>query len=115
VSAIRSYLDEAHAAGLTVAGYGAASRTAALLTSADVTPQDVVLIADASPAKHGRTMPGTRIPIGSPSDLVAARPDRVLLFISDLLPEVRKAMPEVEASGGKWVVVDPVPREIAPE
>ena len=70
------------------------------------------MIADASTGKHGRTMPGTRIPIVSPDELVAARPDRVLLFISDLLPEVRRAMPGIEQSGGKWVVVDPVPTEI---
>ena len=38
---------------------------------------------------------GTRIPIVSPEQLVAASPDRVLLFISDLLPEVRRAMPGV--------------------
>lgn len=114
VAAIRAYLDDAKSKGLSVAGYGAASRTAALLTSAGVTADDVVLIADASTAKHGRTMPGTRITIGSPADLVAAKPDRVLLFISDLLPEVRRAMPEVEANGGKWVVVDPVPREVDP-
>lgn len=113
VAAIRTYLDGARAAGLTVAGYGAASRTAALLTSAEVTSDDVTMIADASTAKHGRTMPGTRIPIVSPDELVAARPDRVLLFISDLLPEVRKAMPGIEDNGGKWVVVDPVPTEVA--
>jgi hypothetical protein len=115
VTAIRVYLDDAKARGLTVAGYGAASRTAALLTSANVTTEDVVMIADASTPKHGRTMPGTRIPIVSPDDLIAAKPDRVLLFISDLLPEVRKAMPGVEAHGGKWVIVDPVPTEIEPE
>ncbi len=115
VAAIRAYLDAAKDAGLKVAGYGAASRTAALLTSARVTPEDVAVIADASSAKHGRTMPGTRIPIVSPDDLVAARPDRVLLFISDLLPEVRRAMQGIEQNGGRWVVVDPVPTEVEPE
>ncbi|MGN6127022.1 MAG: hypothetical protein ACTHON_10685 [Humibacter sp.] len=115
VAAIRGYLDGAKADGLTVAGYGAASRTAALLTSADVTPDDVAMIADASTGKHGRTMPGTRISIVSPDELVAARPDRVLLFISDLLPEVRRAMPGIEENGGKWVVVDPVPTEVEPQ
>lgn len=115
VGAIRRYLDDARDQGLAVAGYGAASRTAALLASADVTTDDVTMIADASVPKHGRTMPGTRIPIVSPAQLVDSAPDRVLLFISDLLPEVRKAMPQIEARGGKWVVVDPVPREIDPE
>lgn len=114
VAAIREYLDSARAAGLTVAGYGAASRTSALLCSADVTTDDLVLIADAAPGKHGRTMPRNRIPIVSPADLVASAPDRVLLFVPDLLPEVRRAYPEIEASGGRWVVMDPSPREVAP-
>lgn len=113
VAAIRAYLGDARAAGLTVAGYGAASRTAALLTSAGITPDDVSMIADASVAKHGRTMPGTRVPIVSPDQLVAAQPDRVLLFVSDLLPEVRRAMPGIEESG-RWVIVDPVPLEVPP-
>ena len=45
---------------------------------------------------------------------LVARPDRVLLFVPDLLPEVRRAMPEVEDNGGRWVVMDPMPREIEP-
>lgn len=112
VAALRDYLDRAAAEGLTVAGYGAASRTAALLNSAHVTEKDITMIADASPGKHGRTMPVTRVPIVSPDELVASRPDRVLLFVSDLLAEVRKALPGIESNGGRWVVVDPVPTEI---
>jgi hypothetical protein len=59
-------------------------------------------------------MPGGRIPIVSPNDLVARRPDKVLLFVPDLLDEVRQALPEIERYGGRWVVLDPMPREIAP-
>jgi hypothetical protein len=112
VAKLRDYLDAARSAGLVVVGYGAASRTVALLSSAAVTVNDVRCIADASEAKHGRSMPVTRIPIVPPSGLMEQKPDRVLLFISDLLPEVRRAMPEVEASGAKWVIVDPVPIEV---
>ena len=57
-------------------------------------------------------MPGSRIPIVSPDDLVAARPDKVLLFVPDLLNEVRQALPEIEQNGGRWVLLDPMPREI---
>lgn len=112
VAAIRGYLDQAKAAGLTVAGYGAASRTSALLVSANVTKDDLVGIADASTGKHGRTMPANRIPIWSPAHLVESRPDRVFLFVPDLLPEVRATYPEIEANGGRWVVMDPTPREV---
>jgi hypothetical protein len=34
---------------------------------------------------------------------VAARPDVVLLFVSDLADEVRTALPQIEAAGGRWV------------
>jgi hypothetical protein len=50
----------------------------------------------------------------SPAELVERRPDKILLFVPDLLDEVRKALPEIELSGGRWVVLDPMPREIAP-
>ncbi len=114
VAAIEAYLASAVDQGLTVAGYGAASRTSALLRCAHVEKEHVVAVADASAAKHGRTMPGNRIPIVSPEDLVALAPDRVLLFVPDLLTEVRQALPQIEARGGRWVVLDPMPREVEP-
>jgi hypothetical protein len=51
-------------------------------------------------------MPGTDIPIVGPAELQRHRPGAVLLFVPDLLPEVRAAFPEVEASGAVWVNVD---------
>ena len=38
-----------------------------------------------------------------PRRLAADPPDAVLLFVPDLLAEVRAAFPEVEAAGGRWV------------
>ncbi|MFC8733044.1 class I SAM-dependent methyltransferase [Luteimicrobium sp. NPDC057192] len=111
-TALRAYLDRARADGLRVAGYGAASRAVALLGVAGVGPEDLVAIGDASAAKHGRALPGSRVPIVGPEELVALRPDRVLLFVPDLLDEVRAALPDVEADGGRWVVVEPRPREV---
>ena len=63
-------------------------------------------IVDTSPAKHGLRMPGTDIPIVDPAMLATHPPDAVLLFVPDLLTEVRKAFPEVEASGAAWVDVE---------
>ena len=48
-------------------------------------------------------MPGTDIPVADPTDLTKRRPGSVLLFVPDLLEEVRAKFPEVEASGGRWV------------
>jgi hypothetical protein len=89
-----------------VLGYGAASRAVALLRKAGVDHSLLPAIADASPAKTGLRMPGTRIPIISPKDLLARHPDAVLVFVPDLLGEVRVSYPELEAAGGRWVVAD---------
>jgi hypothetical protein len=48
-------------------------------------------------------MPGTNIPVADPTELTTSRPDAVLLFVPDLLKEVRARFPEVEASGSRWV------------
>jgi SAM-dependent methyltransferase len=91
------------AAGRRVYGYCAASRAVALLRVAGLDTGLLTAVADASPGKHGRRMPGTDIPIIAPDELVAARPDVVLLFVSDLLDEVRAALPQIEDAGGRWV------------
>jgi len=48
-------------------------------------------------------MAGTDIPVAAPARLAAGKPDVVLLFVPDLLAEVRDAYPEVETAGGRWV------------
>ncbi len=93
-------------AGQTVVGYGAASRAVALLRRADVDSELLPTVVDASPAKQGLRMPGTDIPVAGPAQLAGDQPDSVLLFLSDLLDEVRAAYPGVEAAGGRWVVAD---------
>ena len=50
-------------------------------------------------------MPATDILVVAPAELAAARPDAVVLFASDLLPEMRVMLPEVEApahAGSTW-------------
>jgi hypothetical protein len=86
-----------------VVGYGAASRAVALLLEAGVDASLLPAVIDASPAKQGLRMPGTDIPIVDPAQLMAYQPAAVLLFVLDLLSEVRAAYPGVEASGGRWV------------
>ncbi len=101
--ALHDWLVAERSAGSKVLGYGAASRAVALLCHAHVDRALLPAVVDASPAKQGRRMPGTDIPVADPAQLAAARPDAVLLFVPDLLAEVRDAYPEVETAGGRWV------------
>jgi hypothetical protein len=101
--ALRDWLESTQAAGKTVLGYGAASRAVALLHLAEVDSDLLPAVADASSAKQGSRMPGTSIPIISPDELIAGHPEAVLLFVPDLLAEVRASYPQIEADGGRWV------------
>jgi C-methyltransferase C-terminal domain/Putative zinc binding domain/Methyltransferase domain len=100
-STLRRWLAEEAEAGRTVLAYGAASRAVALFSRAGLNSKLLAAVGDASGAKQGRRMPGTDIPIVSPEELEAARPDRVLLTIPDLLPEVSARFPQWD---GCWKV-----------
>lgn len=108
--AIVAFLCDTRTASHRVLGYGAASRAVVLLNRAGVTPELLPGVVDASPAKQGRRIPGTGIPVLPPDSLIVKRPDRVLLFVPDLLEEVRQGWPEIERGGGHWVLLDPLPR-----
>jgi hypothetical protein len=100
---LRDWLLAERSVGKTVLGYGAASRAVALLRRAGVDRELLPAVVDASSAKQGLRMPGTDIPVVNPAQLGARQPDAVLLFLADLLNEVRAAYPEVEAAGGRWI------------
>ena len=103
---LRDWLAASRAAGHAVVGYGAASRAVALLRQAQADRGLLPAVADASPAKQGLRMPGTDIPVVSPALLAARPPDSVLVFVEDLMDEIRDAYPEVETAGGRWVAAD---------
>ena len=113
-SGLAQWVAAERVAGRLVLGYSAASRSVALLCLAGMTSEFLPAIADASPSKRGLRMPGTGIPVVPPADLVDARPDAVLLFVPDLLPEARAMLPQIEASGGTWVLAEPRPRPVPP-
>jgi hypothetical protein len=103
VEGLREWILAQQAAGKSVLGYGAASRSVALLCRSGLDRTHLPAIVDVSPSKHGLRMPGTDIPIIGPGSLATHPPDAVLLFVPDLLSEVRRALPQVEDSGGSWV------------
>jgi hypothetical protein len=103
VATLRGWLEAEAAAGREIHAYGAASRAVSLFSRAQLDSRLIAAVADASPAKQGRRMPGTDIPIVSPEDLLAAKPDLVYLTLPDLLPEVSARYPELE---GRWKLDD---------
>jgi hypothetical protein len=108
--ALRAWLEAQRRDGRRVAGAAAASRAVPVLSHAGITRTLLAMVSDASPAKQGTRMPGTDIPIVAPEELVKSRPDYVVVFVPYLVPELRTALPQIEAAGGAWVTLDPEPR-----
>jgi hypothetical protein len=69
IVAFRDYLAEARATGRRVAAYGAAAKGNTFLNASGATCGDIAMVADRNPAKQGKLLPGSRIPIVGPEEL----------------------------------------------
>jgi SAM-dependent methyltransferase len=111
VAAVRDgllrFLAEARAGGRTVVAYGAAAKGNTLLNHAGVGLDDIAFVVDRNPAKQGRLLPGSRLPIHPVEALIAAQPDYVLILPWNLREEVIAQLPEVAAWGGRFVTAIP--------
>lgn len=105
VTALHGWLESMAGDHRRVLAYGAASRAVSLLHRAALDHRLIYAVADASEAKQGRRMPGTDIPIVSPAQLLATDPDRVLLTVPDLLPELERQLPTLS---GRWLIDWPI-------
>lgn len=102
-----AFLIEAKRQGLKVGAYGAAAKGNTLLNFAGVRPDFLPYVVDRNPAKQGKFMPGSRIPIVDEAHLKTHRPDWVLILPWNLRKEVEAQLAYVREWGGKFVVVVP--------
>jgi hypothetical protein len=102
-----AYLERARADGRRVAGYGAPAKGNTLLNACGIGTDLLPYTVDRAPAKHGRFLPGARIPIRPPADLLADRPDDVLVLPWSLAGEITRQMAAVRDWGGRFVVAMP--------
>jgi SAM-dependent methyltransferase len=101
------FLLDAKADGKSVAAYGAAAKGNTLLNYAGVKPDLVPFVCDAAVAKQGRYLPGSHIPIHSPTKLTANRPDYVVILPWNIADEVRTQLAPLAALGTKFVTAVP--------
>ncbi len=71
-------------------------------------PSLMPLTADASVAKQGRFIPGVRVPIVSPEEMLAGEPADILVLTWDLAAEVTRQLHGAGAGGARFHV--PFPR-----
>ncbi len=106
--ALLEFLIGAKRAGKSVAAYGAAAKGNTLLNYCGVRGDFLDYVADRSPHKQGRFLPGTHIPVVPPERIRETRPDYLLILPWNLRDEVMVQNAFIREWGGRFVL--PVPR-----
>jgi SAM-dependent methyltransferase len=109
-NAFLAFLIEAKNAGKKVVAYGAAAKGNTLLNYAGVRPDLLPWVIDLNPAKQGKYLPGSRIPIIDETRLREERPDYVLILPWNLLGEVMEQLEYIREWGGQFVTAVPALR-----
>jgi len=109
-ASLLNFLADAKRASKTVAAYGAAAKGNTLLNFCQVTPADIVMVADRNPNKQSKLLPGTHIPVVSPQVLMQSKPDYVLILPWNLQSEIRQQLRGIEEWGGRFVTPVPLTR-----
>jgi len=101
------FLLDARRQGKSVAAYGAAAKGNTLLNYAGIRSDLLPFVVDRNPAKQGRYLPGSRIPIVDESRLREDKPDYVVILPWNLKTEVIEQLEYVRSWGGEFVTAVP--------
>lgn len=96
--------EKIHREGRSLAGYGAAAKATVLLNFAAIDVRIISYVVDRNPAKQGRIIPGTGIPVVPIEYLREAPPDVLAILVWNLAAEVRQQMDWFTAAGGELIV-----------
>lgn len=97
------FLLEARQSGRKVAAYGAAAKGNTLMNYAGVRPDSIPYVVDKSPAKQGKFLPGSHIPIVAEERIREERPAYVVVLPWNLWDEVITDLSYIRDWGGRFV------------
>jgi hypothetical protein len=91
-----------------VAGYGAAAKGNTLLNYLGIKGNNIIrFVADASPYKQNKFMPGSHIPVVNPDEIMKFKPDYLIIFPWNLKEEIQEQFSYIKDWGGKFVIFVP--------
>jgi SAM-dependent methyltransferase len=104
---ILSFLIDLKRQGLRVVGYGAPAKGNTLLNYCGIGPDFIDYTCDLNPHKQGHFLPGSHIPIRSPEEIRADRPDVVLILPWNLKDEIVEQLAFIGEWGGRFAARTP--------
>tara|TARA_B110000008_G_C16970462_1_gene563722 strand:+ start:2281 stop:3507 length:1227 start_codon:yes stop_codon:yes gene_type:complete len=101
------FLIKAKREGKRVAAYGAAAKGNTLMNYAGIGPDLIEFVVDRNPAKAGKYMPGSRLPIVGEGRILETKPDYILILPWNLRDEIAQQVAYIREWGGQTVISVP--------
>ncbi len=107
--ALRELLVQLRAEGKTVGGYGAPAKATTLLIASGIDSDLLPYTADKNPLKVGKYLPGSHIPVLPAGEILARRPDHVLILAWNFAEEIMDQQKAYRELGGRFIIPIPWP------
>lgn len=102
------FLLDQKSSGAKVAGYGAAAKGNTLLNYCGIKGTELIrFVAELSPHKQGRFLPGSHIPVVAPERIDEEKPDVIIIFPWNLREEIIGQLAHAKSWGARFVTVIP--------
>ena len=92
---------------LKIYGYGASAKATVVTNFTGIDSHTILAIADRSPLKQGKFIPGTGIPIITPDKLSSFNPDVIIIFSWNLKNEIINYLNDIVAKSAEVVIFTP--------
>lgn len=103
ISGLREWLENNEIRGNTVVGYGAAHKGNTFLNAVGEASKKLKYVVDASPIKHGKYLPGSKVPVLSPEELNSQSPTDVLILPWNIAEEIAMNVKKLAPNAKTWI------------
>ena len=100
-----AWIGAARAQGRRIGAYGAAAKGNTFLNAAGTRAPAIFTVADRSPAKQGRLLPGSRVPVVTPEALLTMRREDILMLAGNISDEIAGFLRREGFGGRIWTAV----------
>ena len=101
------FLISAKEEGKSVCAFGAAAKGNTFINFSGIRPDLIQAVGDSNPAKQGKFMPGSRIPIVSEKEIANSKPDYIVILPWNLKEEIVGRLSYMNSWGCRFVVAIP--------
>jgi len=106
---MRELLAELKNGGRKIAAYGAAAKGTIMLNYIGADCDLIQYVVDRNVHKHGKYVPGVRIPISDTTRLIEEKPDYVIILPWNFKDEILSQQTDYRNTGGKFIIPIPSP------